>query len=137
MTVELLEHPADVKLRTHGATLEEAFAGVAIALSTLVGGSTATATSTHELEIEARDVEALLFDFLDELILLQDLEDVVVTKAASVAVEETAEGYRLSTVLHTAPIPADSPLLDVKAPTYSEMRIEGNGRWTIEAVLDV
>ena len=139
MTFELLANPADVKLRTHGATLEEAFAGVVTALSALVGGTAAPTESAtaHELDLAARDVEGLLFDFLDELILLQDVEDAVVTRAESVEIEETADGYRLTAVVRVAPISADSPLLDVKAPTYSEMLIEGNGEWTIEAVLDV
>ena len=139
MTYEILDHPADVKFRTHGATLEDAFSEVISAVAALVGGAVApdSETMTRETDLEARTLEALLFDFLNQLILFQDLEDAVVTDATDLEIDETAEGYRLSAVIHAVSIPADQPLLDLKAPTYSEMEVEGNGGWTIEAVLDV
>jgi SHS2 domain-containing protein len=139
MPFELLAHPADVKLRSRGRTIEDAFTGVVDAVAELVGGVDGGAGEPirREIELEARSHEALLFDFLDRLILLQDIDDAVVTRASSVAIEETDAGYRLSAVVQAVLIPAAQPLLDLKAPTYSEMRVEGNGEWTIEAVIDV
>ena len=139
MPFELLAHPADVKLRSSGTTIEAAFVGVVDAVAELVGGADGAGGEPirRRIEIDARSVEALLFDFLDRLILLQDLDDAVVTRASSLTIEETDAGYRLSAVVQAVPIPEDRPLLDLKAPTYSEMRVEGNGEWTIEAVIDV
>lgn len=139
MSYEILEHPADVKFRIHGETLEDAFGAVVTAVSELVGGpmEPAQRTVTREIDLEARNLEALLFDFLTQLILFQDLEDAVVTHAADLEIIETDNGYRLSTVIHAVPIPSEQPLLDIKAPTYSQMRVEQNGDWTIVAVLDV
>ena len=139
MTYELLDHPADVKFRTRGETIEAAFAAVVPALAALVDGGSERdrGTVTRETTVEGRNLEALLFDFLDQLILFQDLDDAVVTAATGVEIDETEGGYRLSAVIHARPIPADEALLDVKAPTYSEMRVEESDGWTIEAVLDV
>lgn len=139
MPYEILDHPADVMFRTNGETLEEAFLEVVTAVSDLVGGTTDShqRTVTREIELEARNLEALLFDFLNQLILFQDLEDVVTTHAADLKIDEIDTGYRLSGVIHAMPIPSDQPLLDIKAPTYSQMMITQNGDWTIEAVLDV
>ncbi|GAB7095350.1 hypothetical protein JCM30237_25030 [Halolamina litorea] len=138
MSFELLEHPGDAKLRARGETLEDAFSGVVDAVSALVGGTGIDGPeTTREVELAARNPEALLFDFLDRLILFQDLEDVVVTRATALAIEETDDGVRLSATLHGVAIPPDRTLLDVKAPTYSEMRIEENAEWVIEAVLDL
>lgn len=139
MTYEILDHPADVKFRAHGETLEDAFSEVVAAVSELVGGGNESAEPTvdREIELEARNLEALLFDFLNRLILLQDLEDAVVTGVTDLDIERTDDGHRLRAVIHGVAIPSDRPLLDIKAPTYSEMRIEREDGWTIEAVLDV
>ncbi|MGB9950889.1 archease (plasmid) [Haloarcula marismortui] len=139
MTYEILDHPADVKFRTHGATVEEAFSEVVTTVSDLVGGVTNShhQTTTRQIDLEARNLEALLFDFLNQIILFQDLEDAVVTQAPNLDIEETDNGYRLSAVLQANRIPPDQALLDLKAPTYSQMMVSGNGEWTIEAVIDV
>lgn len=139
MSYEIIDHPADVKFRTTGETLEAAFAAVVEAVSALVGGENESASPSvaREIEVEARDREALLFDFLNQLILFQDLEDVVAVRTDSIEIEVTGDGYRLSARVHAVPIPSDRPLLDIKAPTYSQMKIDSNGGWTIEAVLDV
>lgn len=139
MTYEILDHPADVKFRTHGETLEDAFSEVVPAVSALVDGANESSrrTVTREAELEARNLEALLFDFLNQLILFQDLEDAVVTQATDLRIEETGSGYSLSSIIHAIPIASDQPRLDIKAPTYSQMRVEQNDGWTIEAVLDV
>ena len=139
MAYEILDHPADVMFRANGETLEEAFVEVVSAVSELVGVEDGTGDHavTWRTELETRNLEALLFDFLDQLILSQDLEDAVVTGAGDLEIDETGDGYRLSAVIHATPIPSDQPLLDIKAPTYSQMVIEPNEGWTIQAVLDV
>jgi len=139
MTYEILDHPADVKFRAIGDTLSAAFLEVVEAVSELVGGEPDTdqPAVTRELVLDAQSLEALLFDFLDQLILFQDIEDAVVTTATDLEIDEAENGYRLSAVIHARPIPADQPLLDIKAPTYSQMLVKENGGWTIGAVLDV
>jgi SHS2 domain-containing protein len=123
MTHEILDHPADVRFRANGATFEAVFSEVIEVVSELVGGEheTRPPTVTRELDLEARNLEALLFEFLNQLILLQDIEDAVVTHAERLEVEETADGYRLSGTVHAAPIPSESPLFEIKAPTDSQM----------------
>lgn len=137
MSYEILDHPADVRFRARGATLEAAFTAAVAATGALVGTPDGDPSLTRAVDITVRDREALLFDLLNEVILWQDIEDAVVTDATAVEIEETDAGYRLSAVLHARPIPADAALLDIKAPTYSQMRVEHGDGWTVEAVLDV
>ena len=139
MTYEILDHPADVKFRTHGKTVEDAFSEVVPAVSALVGGAddSPQRTVTLDIELGARNLEALLFDFLNQLILFQDIEAAVVTQAADFHIEQTENGYQISATVQAVPIPPDQPRLDIKAPTYSQMRVEQTDGWTIEAVLDV
>lgn len=135
MSYELLSHPADVRVRTTGPTLDAAFAEVVRAFAA-VSESPGDTGSRHEVTVESEDREALLFDFLAELILLQQVDEVAVARAEDLTVTPTDGGYRLdATVLGSA---IDDPLFDVKSPTYSGMRIEGtDDGWVVEATLDI
>jgi SHS2 domain-containing protein len=142
MSYTILDHPADVKFRTTGATLEEAFANVVRAMANIVGSEDMIDQHDesglhHEIEIEAESNEALLFDFLDQLILLQNLEDAVVSHAQDLTIVEAEDTYTLLATIVIWSIPPGEAFLDVKAPTYSEMRIESNDKWILEAVLDI
>lgn len=137
MSYEILDHPADAKFRATGETLEEAFEEAVKAFSEVTGGE--GGRHRHKIEVESENYEALLFDFLDELIFLQDTEDVVVSHAKEVGIKELEKGYKLNAVVWTNPITGGSSALDIKAPTYSEMDVDyikGKG-WTLTAVLDI
>ncbi|MFC6837640.1 archease [Halomarina ordinaria] len=137
MSFELLSHPADARFRATGPTLAAAFAEAARAFAAISEGGGDDALA-FPLELDAEDREALLFDYLAELVLLQELEEVAVARAEDVTVEERANegGYTLSATVRAGPI--DDPLFDVKSPTYSEMRVEPVGEgWVLEATLDI
>jgi SHS2 domain-containing protein len=142
MSYTILHHPADVKFKTTGSTLEEAFAEVVRAIGNIVLSEGRTeipdkVSVQQTIQIEAESLEALLFDFLGQLILLQDLEDSVVSHTDDLSIIETENTYTVSATIVARPIPPGKAFLDVKAPTYSEMRIESNEEWVIEAVLDI
>src|SRR5258707_5833802 len=68
---EFLDHPGDLKLRAWGRNLEELFANAATGMMTFLFGSgiaNAQPYRTEMIEIEARDREALLVDWLSELL---------------------------------------------------------------------
>jgi SHS2 domain-containing protein len=137
MSYEILDHTADVKFRAIGPTMEDAFKSATEAFSELVGGD--GGMYRHKIEIESENQEALLFDYLDELILLQELETVVVSHAKELEITELKPGYRLEATVLVDNITGDMELLDIKAPTYNEMVFtyeEGKG-WVLEAVLDI
>lgn len=136
MSYEILEHPADEKFRTEGETIEEAFSEVVKAFSEIVGGE--SGMYHHEIEAESEGYEPLLFDFLDELIFLQDTEGVVVSYAEDLEIEDTEEGHRLTANIAVDDITDTMSPMDIKAPTYSEMKVDyENGKWVLEAVLDI
>lgn len=136
MSYEILEHPADEKFRTQGETVEEAFKEVVKAFSEIVGGE--GGMYHHEIEVESEGYEPLLFDFLDELIFLQDTEEVVVSYAEGLEIVETDEGHKLTAKIAVDEITDSMSPMDVKAPTYSEMKVDyENEKWVLEAVLDI
>ncbi|MFB6158188.1 MAG: archease [Candidatus Nanohalobium sp.] len=133
---ELLGHTADEKFRVRAGSLEEAFSEVTRAFSEVVKGD--RGSGVHSVSVESESLEALLFDFLDRLIFLQDTEGVAVSHAESLDVEETENGYRLEADVAVDSITSGMNFTDVKAPTYNEMRVDyEDGQWVLEAVLDV
>lgn len=72
---ETLSHTADVMIRAYGSTIEESFANAAYGLfEQLADLSQVEPKEKFKLEIEGRDSEQLLVDFLSELLYLFDTE---------------------------------------------------------------
>src|SRR5260370_31385725 len=68
---EFLDHPGDLKLRAWGADREELFANAAMGMMAFLFGSDvadAPPYRTETIEMEAPDREALLVDWLSELL---------------------------------------------------------------------
>jgi SHS2 domain-containing protein len=137
MSYEILEHSADEKFRAQGETKEKALEEVVKAFAEIVGGDT-NGEYHHKISVEAESLESLFYDFLDELIFLQDSEGIVISHAEELTLEELGNGWRLETTVLTDTITAEMNLLDIKAPTYNEMEIDyRDEKWVFEAVLDV
>jgi SHS2 domain-containing protein len=136
MSYEILEHTADEKFRAQGRDLEEAFTEAVNAFSEITKGDRGEVK--HSIEVKSESHEALLFDFLDRLILLQDTEGVAVGHAEDLEIQETEDKYVLTADIMTETITPGMNYTDIKAPTYNEMdvRVE-NGKWILEAVLDI
>jgi len=134
MTYEMLEHTADVGFRATGETISDAFESATRAFADIVAyEDPSDATDEVRVEVEAEDTEALLFDYLARLIYVQDVEGIVVVDADA---EATDDPPRVVATLSVAPLRRG--LMDIKAPTYSEMRAEHDDEgWTLEAVLDI
>ena len=132
----ILGHTADAKFRATGATLSEAFESATRAFAEIVGADELEPTDEVRVEVETpgEDIEALLFDYLARLIYVQDVEGVAVVDAD---VTVTAEPPRVEGTLQVTPVEASSGLLDIKAPTYNEMRADRDDGWMLEAVLDI
>ncbi|MFB6145067.1 MAG: archease [Candidatus Nanohaloarchaea archaeon] len=139
MSYEVLSHTADAKFSATGDSLEAAFSEATKAFAEIVGSDPKAGEIRHSFRIESENTEALLFDFLDKLVYIQDTEDVAATHLKSIEIEETEKGYRLDATVWTDPIEPSMSLLDIKAPTYNEMKVDyekGEG-WKLEAVLDI
>ncbi|MFB6241904.1 MAG: archease [Candidatus Nanosalina sp.] len=138
MPYDILDHPADAKFRATGETKEEAFSEAVEAFSEIVGGD--SGMYTHSVEVKSEGLDPLLFDFLDELIFLQDTENVVVSHASELKMEELEDGWKLSAEIMVDDITPEVHKLDVKGPTYSEMEVEYDeerSAWVTQAVIDI
>ncbi|MBR9676328.1 archease [Candidatus Woesearchaeota archaeon] len=86
---EYLEHTADAKFKAYGKTDEERFENAALAMFNIViNTEKIREVEMHTLEIKAKNLRGLLYDFLDELLYLHDVEGFVLAKVKKVVIEE-------------------------------------------------
>jgi len=137
MSYEILEHSADEKFRAQGKTLDKAFSEAVKAFSEIVDGG--GGMYTHSIDVESENLEALLFDFMDRLINLQDVEGVVISHAKNLDYEELDGSHRIKADILVDTIDLNDQPLDIKAPTYNEMKVDyiKEEGWKLEAVLDI
>lgn len=136
MPYELREHTADVAVEATGGTLGEAFAAVADGMAAAMCDEIPETGETYECSVTAESREALLFDYLDELIYERDVREVL-PAANSATVEPENGSWRIDARYRGVPF-SEVTARDLKAVTYSEMQIrrEGDG-WLAYVVFDV
>lgn len=149
---ELWDHTADVGVRATAGDLPGLFAALADGLAAASCETPERAGGKRfSLAVTAESLEALLFEYLGELIYLRDVRlelpvdnevaDLVAPASgvgAGVGGEGTTEDeYRLEASARGLPLEAIDAR-EVKAVTYSEMRIEETGDgWEGYVVFDV
>jgi len=135
-----LPHTADVMLQVDGATLEEVFEKAAYALiDTSVDINSIEPKERVELQVSGSDLYELLYNFLEEIIILIDADSKVFSKFKVEIREENGE-YRLKAELwgEKLDLKKHKPKLHIKAATYHEMEIKrDNGRYIARFVLDI
>ncbi|AGN02263.1 hypothetical protein L593_11600 [Salinarchaeum sp. Harcht-Bsk1] len=133
----LREHTADVAVEAEAQTLDGVFAAVADGLaSTMCDSIPETGGDRFQLSVEAESREALLFDYLDQLIYERDVRSVLpVENDATV----TEDGDRWAVDASARGIPFDDvEAREIKAVTYSDLALEETADgWRAYVVFDV
>lgn len=140
MGYEFLEHTADVYVSAWGDSLEEAFESAAKAMMEVVTDPGKVEPRKEiEVSLEARDLENLLYIWLEEIIIMVDAEGLLftefqvseVTRAEQPHITATLRGEEFDSTRH-------EQRQAVKAVTYHMMEIkdEGDGL-VLKFVLDV
>ncbi len=149
MTFHLRDHTADVAVEATASTLSALFEAVADGLAAASCESIPETGERFTLSVSAESREALLFDFLDQLIYERDVRlvlpadhrcDVSGVSANDDTGDSDHDGGSVWAVDATArgvPL-ADVAAREIKAVTYSDMTIERRGdEWYAYVVLDV
>ena len=132
---EFLPHTADVKFRAYGKTMEEAFSNAALALTKVITDpSKVEAMVEKKIEVSSEDEKALLYDFLEQFIILLDSESFLLNSINEIKIE----GNNLKAV-----VVGDTVLekyeteTHIKAVTYQEMEIKKEkSKYMLQVVLD-
>jgi len=136
-----LEHTADAYIEAYGASLEEAFENAAAAMTDVMTALEKVEAKTEEsFVVEAQDEPALLYSWLEELLLEFELKDKLYSRFEVSCIEETPEGFRLRAKAWGEKYdPKRHPSkVGIKAATYHQMEILKDPKSvTLRFILDI
>ena len=120
---ELIEHTADVGLIAYGENLAEAFANAAFGLFSIITELDAVREAeTRHIEITGDDLDALLFEWLNYLIYLFDVEMILYKRFDII----DFDGCHLRAVCHGEKYDSSRHRLKtgVKSATYHMLEVD-------------
>jgi len=134
---EHFEHDADVGVRGVGATRDQAFEQVALALTSVI--STLADVHCEEsiaIECSAQSDDALLFEWLNAIVFEMATRKMLFSafrvQSSDHQLRATATGERIDVDRH-------HPAAEVKGATYTELSVGelDDGTWLAQCVVDV
>ena len=130
---------ADVAFEATGKTLEGMFesAGLAVTNVMVKDLKSVKPKVRKSIKLENKDVEKLLFNFLQEFVFWKD-NDLLLFSKVCVKIKHQ-DGYFLSATLSGEKIDAKrhEMLVDVKAVTWHLFKVEKTKGWKCHVVLDI
>ena len=131
---EILEHTADVGVRALAPSLEAVFEQATLGLLDIVGALQPGNGTPVDVEVEGRDLAAVLVAWLEEVLYLQDALDNVV---ASVQVTGVSDRAARGTV-RVKPRERTLEGTAVKAVTYHQLAVDADAEgWSAQVFFDI
>jgi SHS2 domain-containing protein len=134
---ELFEHDADIGVRGVGASLGEALAGAATALTAIVTDPAGVRPEAPvEIRVRGRDPELLLVDLLNAVIYEMATRAMLFSRFE---VETDPEGVSATCWGETVNVRRHQPAVEPKGATFTALSVgkDPGGRWTAGCVVDV
>ena len=132
---ELIEHTADVGLVAYGKTLAEAFANAAYGMFSIIAELDAVQeAASRRVEISEEDLEALLFEWLNSLIYIFDVEMLLFKRFDIIELD----GGRLKAICHGEKYDPSRHRLKtgVKSATYYMLEVDREKN-QVQVILDI
>ena len=138
---EFLEHTADILIAAHGQNLEEAFENAALAMFEVMTDTTKVSSGQEDtVEVTAEDEYALLYSWLEALLVKFEVNGMLYSKFKITSLEDTGEEFKLKANVWGEKFNADRhpQKVAVKAVTYHRMElIKEHDKVTVEFILDI
>jgi SHS2 domain-containing protein len=135
---EFLEHTADIKFQAFGRTLEEVFANSALAMTNAMYDGKVKEKIKRKIKVKGKDFEGLLYNFLEELLILLDSRNFFLSKIKKIKINKKGKEKILEAEVFGDYAKNYKICLDVKAVTYNQMFVkQEKGKWVTQVVLDV
>ncbi len=138
---EYLEHTADVYIRAFGKTMEEAYANSALAMFEVMTDTDKIAQTKQEnMQVEAEDQYALLYNWLEALLVKFETEGMLYSKFEVTDWKETEDSFKFKAKVWGEKYdPQKHPQkVGVKAVTYHRMMIiREKESAVLEFILDI
>lgn len=131
----------DALIEAYGSSLEEAFQNAALAMFEVMTDTSRVEPLMEEVvEVEGIDLESLLYNWLESLLVMFDVNSRLYSKFKIENIHQTAEGYRLKARVWGEDYDSNKheQKVGVKAVTYHMMNVEEkNGLWILRFLLDL
>lgn len=142
---EVLPHTADIKIRVYGSTLAELFKNAVIGMFQAIRPLAPSCKVVndivvcpqlpehHEVNVSSIDKEALLVDFLSDVLYLSDIHneaylDTTIHEITDLNIKATVHGIKIT----------GFEVVEIKAVTHHELAITHmNGKWQADIVFDI
>lgn len=132
---EIVEHTADVGIVAHAPTLEGLFEQTTYGLLEIMDAfHPGPRSRSVEINLQSSDVEALLVDWLNEIVFIQESNDATFTSVEVTGVRDD----RIAGELFWADNAKQPAGTAVKAATYHQLSVRKEGEsWTARVYVDV
>ncbi len=133
---EIIDHTADVGIIAYGADLEQAFANAARALFSLITELENVEEVLHrDIKLTATDQESLLVAWLNELIYLFDVENIIfkrfdIIQLSNTQLKARIYGEKVDSAKHKLKT-------GVKAATYHMLRVDKANGCKVQVLFDI
>jgi SHS2 domain-containing protein len=138
---EFLEHTADVYVAAYGKDLAEAFENAALAMFEVMTDVDKVKAKVEDYaEIKAEDEYALLYTWLEDLLIKFEIKEMLYSKFNVLNIEKTANGFRLKAKIFGEKFNPNKHVqkVGVKAVTYHRMEIiKEREKVTLRFILDI
>ena len=136
MKFKFLEHTADIKFQAFGDTIEEVFENSALAMFNTMHDGKIKSKKSFKIKVKGKDFESLLYNFLEELLFLFDVEGFFLSNIKSIKID--GKKFKLEAVVFGDDVLKYKMHLGIKAITYNDMFVKKvKGKWVAQVVLDV
>ena len=134
---EIIDHTADIGIRSYGNDLSEAFANSAYGMFSLMADLEGLGDDIRrEIEVDSYDQEALLVTWLNELLYLFDVEHIIFNRFEIINLSKK----RLQAIAYgeTIDLSRHDLKTSIKAATYHMLMIEKNDEgFKTQVILDI
>ena len=138
---EFLEHTADAYIAAYGRDLAEAFENAALAMFDVMTNVEKISPEVEDyVEVEAEDEYALLYTWLEALLVRFEIKGMLYSKFKVSALDEASDGFRLRAEIWGEKYNPRKHLqkVGVKAVTYHRMEIITEPKKvTLRFILDI
>jgi len=138
---EFLEHTADAYIAAYGTDLAEAFENAALAMfDVMTDVEKVSAIVKENVEVVAEDEYALLYSWLEALIVKFDVKGMLYSKFKVLSINQTSDSFRLKAEILGEKFNPEKHVqkVGVKAVTYHRMEIiKEPNQVTLKFILDI
>ncbi len=133
---EIVDHTADVGIIAYGASMSQAFANAARAMFSLITElDDVEEVLHHDIELAAPDQESLLVEWLNELIYLFDVDNIIfkrfdITQLNNTQLKARSYGEKVDSSRHKLKT-------GVKAATYHMLKVDKDGGCKVQVLFDI